>query len=153
MSEEEKKAIEFLKTFIKTEIDYYKLEKNDATDILNLIEKQDNKIKFFIENEIALKEMNRNQMKIIEKQQKEIEEKATILLAGAEKVKQLEKEIQRLEKDNDTLSELVIVNEDKVIKELDLISKDKIRELLKSKDIELTGVISYRELEELLEEE
>lgn len=28
--------------------------------------------------------------------------------------------------------------------------KDKIRELLKSKDIELTGVISYRELEELL---
>lgn len=30
------------------------------------------------------------------------------------------------------------------------ISKDKIRELLKSKDIELTGVISYRELEELL---
>ena len=152
MSEEEKKAIEFLKTFIKTEIDYYKLEKNDATDILNLIEKQDNKIKFFIENEIALKEMNRNQMKIIEKQQKEIEEKATILLAGAEKVKQLEKEIQRLEKDNDTLSELVIVNEDKVIKELDLISKDKIRELLKSKDIELTGVISYRELEELLEE-
>jgi hypothetical protein len=34
----------------------------------------------------------------------------------------------------------------------DYISKDKIRELLKSKDIELTGVISYRELEELLEE-
>lgn len=32
------------------------------------------------------------------------------------------------------------------------IHKDKIRGLLKSKDVELTGVISYRELEELLED-
>lgn len=74
LSEEEKKAIEFLKTFIKTEIDYCKLEKTDVTDILNVIKKQDNKIKFLIENEIVLKEMNRNQMKIIDKQQQEIEE-------------------------------------------------------------------------------
>ena len=42
-----------------------------------------------------------------------------------------QKEIEELKKDNDTLSKLVIVNEDKVIKELDLISKDKIREKIK----------------------
>ena len=43
-------------------------------------------------------------------------------------IEKQQKEIEELKKDNDTLSELVIVNEDKVIKELDLISKDKIRE-------------------------
>lgn len=68
MSEEEQKAIEFLKTFIKTEIDYCKLEKTDVTDILN----------------------------VIKQQQKEIEEKSTIIMAGAEKVKQLEEEIEDL---------------------------------------------------------
>lgn len=86
--------------------------------------------------------------------QKEIEEKTTIIMAGAEKVKQLEKEIQRLEKDNDTLSELVIVNEDKVIKELDLISKDKIRELKEKVEKEMINNpydFSYM-INELLEE-
>ena len=43
-------------------------------------------------------------------------------------IEKQQKEIEELKKDNDTLSELVIVNEDKVIKELDLIRKDKIRE-------------------------
>lgn len=100
---------------------------------------------------------------IIIKQQKEIEEKTTIIMAGAEKVKQLEKEIQRLEKDNDTLSELVIVNEDKVIKELDLISKDKIREIIgkyidiqehkKYTNQELYGEDLKNMINELLEEE
>ena len=104
MSEEEKMA--------KLELNRYiygkQLSKDDIADYLGIL------------------------FNLIDNQQKEIEEKTTILLAGAEKVKQLEKEIQRLEKDNDTLSELVIVNEDKVIKELDLISKDKIREKIKA---------------------
>lgn len=130
MSEEEKQAIHRMKRLL-------------------LYSKKNGYFSPFQEEEIDDMDIVLN---LLEQQQKEIEEKTTILLAGAEKVKQLEKEIQRLEKDNDTLSELVIVNEDKVIKELDLISKDKIRELLKSKDIELTGVISYRELEELLED-
>lgn len=96
--------------------------------------------------------------KVIKKQQKEIEEKRIIIFAGAEKVKQLEKEIQRLEKDNDTLSELVIVNEDKVIKELDLISKDKIREKIEElkKQDELSKLshnyLIIGVLQELLEE-
>lgn len=105
----------------------------------------------FCENECQAIETILN---LADKQQKEIEEKTTIIMAGAEKVKQLEKEIQRLEKDNDTLSELVIVNEDKVIKELDLISKDKIREKIKkAKEIKWQIpklVIEY--FEELLEE-
>lgn len=96
----------------------------------------------------------------IRKLHEEIEEKSTIIMAGAEKVKQLEKEIQRLEKDNDTLSELVIVNEDKVIKELDLISKDKIREKIKKYDKWILEGGDYTEsleaqryaLNELLEE-
>ena len=41
LSKEEKKAIEFLKIFSKTEIDYCKLEKADVLDILNVIEKQE----------------------------------------------------------------------------------------------------------------
>ena len=100
--------------------------------------------------------------KEIKDQQKEIEEKTTIIMAGAEKVKQLEKEIQRLEKDNDILSELVIVNEDKVIKELDLISKDKIREIFRfyierdslfNNDAHKMAVIRLKDvLQELLEE-
>lgn len=98
--------------------------------------------------------MAQNILNVIDKQQKEIEEKTTIIMAGAEKVKQLEKEIQRLEKDNDTLSELVIVNEDKVIKELDLISKDKIREKIKkAKEIKWhTPKLVIEYFEELLEE-
>ena len=36
---EEKKTFNFLKTFVKTEIDYCKLEKADVLDILNIIEK------------------------------------------------------------------------------------------------------------------
>lgn len=64
MSEEEKKAIEYLKIHIMP------------------YENKNGNIEFLI-NDILLN--------LIEKQQKEIEEKTTILLAGAEKVKQLEK--------------------------------------------------------------
>lgn len=39
----------------------------------------------------------------IHKLLKEIQEKTTILLAGAEKVKQLEKEIEELKKENDEI--------------------------------------------------
>lgn len=133
MNEEEKKALETIKEELqdqKQAFKYYKgvlgVYSNGKVEIL---------------------------LKLIDKQQKEIEEKTTIIMAGAEKVKQLEKEIQRLEKDNDTLSKLVIVNEDKVIKELDLISKDKIREKinkLKANDIEYSEHIAI--LEKLLEE-
>lgn len=72
LSEEEMKTIEILKTFIKTKIDYCKLKKTDVTDILKLIKKQDNKIKFLLDDKKSLKEMNRNQMKIIEIQQKTV---------------------------------------------------------------------------------
>ena len=111
---------------------------------LNRVEeklKELSKCGLFLDN-IFIKDKTARQILVsaynkLERQQKEIEEKTTIIMAGAEKVKQLEKEIKRLEKDNDTLSELVIVNEDKVIKELDLISKDKIREAIKNREIEL----------------
>ncbi len=77
MSEEEKKAIEWLKDCEE----YWKkrnLRQNyQATTLLNLIEKQQN----------------------------EIEEKTTILLAGAEKVKQLEKEIEELKIKNIELTD------------------------------------------------
>lgn len=39
MTEEEKKTFNFLKTFVKTEIDYCTLKKADVSDILNIIEK------------------------------------------------------------------------------------------------------------------
>ena len=44
MTEQEKKAIDFLKIFSKTEIDYCKLEKADVLDILNFITKQQKEI-------------------------------------------------------------------------------------------------------------
>ena len=58
-----------------------------------------------------------------------------------------QKEIEELKKDNDTLSELVIVNEDKVIKELDLISKDKIREKIEHYNNELEHIKNGEEFE------
>ena len=61
----------------------------------------------------------------IEKQQKEIEEKTTIIMAGAEKVKQLEKEIEKFNFENHMLK--------KWNEQLDknCISKDEIREKIK----------------------
>lgn len=77
MSDEEKKAIEILKEIkdvrgIRQDVKGENEDLQALNIVYNLIKKQDNKIKFFIENEIALKEMNRNQMKTIEDQQKEI---------------------------------------------------------------------------------
>ncbi len=82
MNEEEKKAIEVLeeakdrliKPKMLKDVKYTNEDFAKAIEtILNLIEKQDNKIKFLLDDEKSLKEMNRNQVKIIERQQKEIE--------------------------------------------------------------------------------
>ena len=62
-------------------------------------------------------------LNLIEKQQKEIEEKSTILLAGAEKVKQLEKEIEELKEKNAQLTNY--------LNDSYYVSADKIREILK----------------------
>ena len=84
--------------------------------------------------------MAQNILNVIEKQQKETEEKTTILLAGAEKVKQLEKEIEALEIIHNTYKEM--------IEENNYISKDKIREIiaeykkqLQSADTERTAIM------------
>lgn len=174
MTDDEKKAIERINNLIwgfrrkenkqskfkKDLWGYFKYRDYEATEILlNLIEKQDNKIKFFIENEIVLKEMNRNQMKIIDKQQKEIEEKRIIIFAGAEKVKQLEKGNRSLmesrkkwkdryykekaknkERDKynittlpfEELKEMIEQNKNISIFGKDYISKDKIKEKIKN---------------------
>ena len=71
MNIEENKAIEWLKLLVKT----HKLKTQEVT-----------------KDEVLLN--------LIEKQQKEIEEKTTIILAGAEKVKMLEKEIEELKEIN-----------------------------------------------------
>lgn len=100
-SEEEKKAVEYLTKYIHWET--YG-ERSLETDIKTVL-------------------------KLVEKQQKEIEEKTTILLAGAEKVKQLEK-------GNRSLMESRIKWKNRYYKEKaknkEFISKDKIREKIKN---------------------
>ena len=59
-------------------------------------------------------------LNLLDKQKEEIKEKSTIILAGAEKVKQLEKEIEALEIIHNTYKEM--------IEENNYISKDKIKE-------------------------
>ena len=74
MSRAEKDAIESMELIVKYGGDNLlsKEHRKKLDIVLNLIKKQDNKIKFLLDDEKSLKEMNRNQMKIIEKQQKEI---------------------------------------------------------------------------------
>ena len=76
MSELEKKAIEWFR--------------EDLT-------KEKEKMEYYNEYKKQVIKRNEKLLNLIEKQQKEIEEKTTILLAGAEKVKQLEKEIEDLQ--------------------------------------------------------
>ena len=84
MSEEEKKAIELLKNK-NTEYYYRFIDVRDAVStLLNLIDKQQKEIE---EKNIAVNKMSKD----ISRQLDEIEEKSTIIMAGAEKVKQLEK--------------------------------------------------------------
>ena len=107
--------------------------------------------------------MAQNILNVIEKQQKEIEEKTTIIMAGAEKVKQLEKEIEKLKEKNKTLESLLQGNLYELYlyyKELaskyqaNSISKDKIREKIKkAKEIKWhTPKLVIEYFEELLEE-
>ena len=72
MSRAEKDAIESMELIVKYGGDNLlsKEHRKKLDIVLNLIKKQDNKIKFLLDDEESLKEMNRNQMKIIEKQEK-----------------------------------------------------------------------------------
>jgi hypothetical protein len=70
-------------------------------------------------------------LNLIEKQQKEIEEKTTIIMAGAEKVKQLEKEIEVLTLDLEEMTKTYNHMKENWVHKLALnsyIRKDKIRE-------------------------
>lgn len=104
MSEEEKKAIEWF----KKDLMFWLIEGKDYVIIDN--------------GEIP---KMKSLLNLIDNQQKEIEEKTTIIMAGAEKVKQLEKEIEKLNFENHMLK--------KWNEQLDqnCISKDKIKEKLK----------------------
>ena len=138
LSEEEKKAIEYW----KRDIEFYHLNTQLASEhyaqmILNLMEKLQN----------------------------EIEEKSTIIMAGTEKVKQLEKEIEKLKiiklnfenwkEDYKELLEATKQNK-KVNVYVDVprdfqeqfISKDKIREL---REIDNIDLIQFK-IKKLLEE-
>lgn len=87
MSEEEKEAIEFLNEQLdKEENDDFcpVCLHNYLVVVLDLIEKQQNEIE---EKNIAINKMSKD----ISRQLEEIEEKSTIIMAGAEKVKELEK--------------------------------------------------------------
>lgn len=96
--------------------------------------------------------MAQNILNVINKQQKEIEEKRIIIFAGAEKVKQLEK-------GNQSLMESRIKWKSRYYKEKaknkDYISKDKIRELIKEKaktDTYNFKTVAVKDIEKLLEE-
>jgi hypothetical protein len=71
----------------------------------------------------------RKLLNLVDKQQKEIEEKSTIIMAGAEKVKQLEKKIEELKQSNEEKIQAIEewVNSER-INDIKCISKDKIRE-------------------------
>ena len=101
LSEEEKKAIELLRNK-NTEYYYRFIDVRDAVSTL---------------------------LNLIDNQQKEIEEKSTIIFAGAEKVKQLENEIKDLKETNEDNAEKSLLND--IFIKKNYISKDKIRELLK----------------------
>ena len=120
------------------------LENEKLHSILNLIDKQQKEIE---EKNIAINKMSKD----ISRQLEEIDEKSTIIMAGAEKVKQLEK-------GNRSLMESRIKWKNRYYKEKaknkDCISKDKIREKIKkAKEIKWhTPKLVIEYFEELLEE-
>ena len=138
LSEEEKEAKLELNRFIYGK----QLSKDDIADYLgilfNLIEKQQKEIE---EKNIAVNKMSKD----ISRQLEEIEEKTTIIMAGAEKVKRLECQIEEL---------LNVLNkEEKInyIKPIDIkvhnyISEDKIREKLNQIDNEYSILLSNKSL-------
>ena len=119
--------------------------KEVASDILNVIEKLQKEIK----HQKQQREYWRDNFY---EQQNEIEEKTTIIMAGAEKVKQLEKEIEALEIIHNTYKEM--------IEENNYISKDKIRKKMReimgytisSSEERHCQNYAYDRLKELLEE-
>lgn len=93
-------------------------------------------------------------LNLVDKQQKEIAEKTTIIMAGAEKVKQLEKEIEELKEKNKNLI-FQLKDEEKELIEV----TDKIREKINYyrkycgyDGVTMIGNTQLKELEELLEE-
>lgn len=159
MTDEEKKAMEDLKRLRK------------GIEILNQITPEKD------ETDIKAIDLILN---LIEKQQKEIEEKTTILLAGAEKVKQLEKGNRSLmesrikwknryykEKEKNKENQVLIddIKDHRIVYidtpefEEKFISKDKIREKINYyrkycgyDGVTMIGNTQLKELEELLEE-
>ena len=109
MSRAEKDAIESMELIVKYGGDNLlsKEHRKKLDIVLNLIKKQDNKIKFLLDDEKSLKEMNRNQMNIIKKQQNEIED---------------------LKETNEDNAEKSLLND--IFIKKNYISKDKIREIL-----------------------
>ena len=87
-------------------------------------------------------------LNLIDNQQKEIEEKSTIIMAGAEKVKQLEKEIKEYKEHYENMKWYYDNQKD------NLIHKDKIKELKEKVEKEMISNpydFSYM-INELLEE-
>ncbi len=109
MTKEQKEAIEYLKTRLHGNegCKYIDVSQEDLRVFINLVDRKEKDIegwkKYCEEIEEEQIEMSNKNCELefeIEKLQKENEEKTTILLAGAEKVKQLEKENKDLKADN-----------------------------------------------------
>lgn len=104
MSEEEKKAIEWFKSDLEMTKEMGK--------------------KWGFQEEIKNNEIILN---LVEKQRKEIEEKSIIIMAGAEKVKQLEKEIEDLNEIKQQICNEELITQDYV--QDNFIAKCKIEEI------------------------
>lgn len=153
LSKEEKKAIEDLKNAVneplevfENVVDTFKLINLDQCRIvLNLIEKQQKEIE---EKNIAINKMSKD----ISSQLEEIDEKSTIIMAGAERVKQLEKEIEELKLDLEEMTKTYNHMKENWIHKLALnsyIRKDKIREIIENSSY---PDFAIQKLLELLEE-
>ena len=128
LSEEEKKAIKDCDTIFMCLEDMMSEESADDYKssyrlIKNLINNQQKEIE---EKNIAVNKMSKD----ISRQLEEIDEKSTIIMAGAEKVKQLEKEIEELKEEQSKRS-WVHIKENGEVEPLFYISKNKIRQKIK----------------------
>lgn len=137
LSEEEKKAIEY---YQNKEVSFsVGFDTEKLLKALGITEEDS-----FENHQIRFKTL----LNLIEKLQKENEEKTTILLAGAEKVKQLEKENKDLKADNYELNNRITdLLENIPVQKV----KDKIEEL-KKKVEELTDEQGYWGGSDLLEQ-
>ena len=132
---EEQIAIETLKEVASDDFDTLgdDISPKMAQNILNVINKQQKEIE---EKNIAVNKMSKD----ISRQIEEIEEKSTIIMAGAEKVKQLEKEIEEMREE---LQMYVDVQNNDIH---NYISKDKIREKLNQINNEYSILLSNKSL-------